>query len=162
MILNKEHKFILFVLIVVLKSAFLFGQADSLKHCTCEEDTMILFDFAERMPGFPGGEIKLLNFLNDNTKYPQEAIEQNIEGTVILRLCILETGEVSDITVVRGSYKILNDEAIRVVKLMPGWIPALHNGKPICMRFILPIRFKIDSFEKKHKVKKRHRNAYTY
>ena len=151
----EKNKYILLVLLIAIKSTILFGQTDSLKRCDCKADTLKIFSEPERMATFPGGFNKLIEYLKENVQYPKKATEQKIEDRVFLLFCILETGEISDISVVRGKYQILNDEAIRVVKSMPKWEPALNNGKPVCSKFTLPVIFKLESINKLHKDKKR-------
>jgi TonB family protein len=141
----KKNKYILLVLLVSIKSTILFGQTHSLKQCECKTDTIKVFGDPEKMPTFPGGESKLFEFIKKNAKYPKEAYEQKLEDKVILVFCVLETGEISNITVVRGKYEILNNEAIRVVKLMPKFEPAFGNGKNIPSKFVVPIIFKLNS-----------------
>lgn len=155
----EKNKYILLVLLFFLKSTITFGQTDSLKRCDCKADTLKTFGDPEKMATFPGGFNKLFEFLEENIQYPEKATEQKIEDRVFLLLCILETGEISDISVVRGKYQILNEEAIRVVKLMPNWEPAFNNGKTICSKFVLPVTFKLESINKLHKNKKRHKST---
>lgn len=155
----KKKKYILLVLLIALKSTITFGQTDSLKRCDCKADTIKTFWHPERMATFPGGFSKLIEFLKENVQYPEKATEQKIEDRVILLFCILETGEISDISVIRGKYQILNDEAIRVVKSMPNWEPAFNKGKNICSKFVLPFTFNLESFNKLHKNKKRHKST---
>jgi len=147
----KKNKYILLVLLIAIKSTILFGQTDSLKRYECKTDTLKIFGDPEKMPTFPGGESELFKFIKKNVEYPQEAIEQKLEDKVILVFCVLETGEISNITVARGKYEILNNEAIRVVKLMPKFEPAFDNGKTIRSKFVVPIIFKLESIKKLHK-----------
>jgi len=148
----KKNKYLLLVLVIGIKSTILFGQTDSLKRCKCKTDTTsIIFNYLERMPTFYGGERELLKFIKKNLEYPQEAIEQKNEDRVLLSFCVHETGEISDIVVLRGKYKTLNDEAVRIIKLMPNWKPAISNGKPICHMYFLPIEFKLKSGKNIHK-----------
>jgi TonB family protein len=147
----KKNKYILLVLLIAIKSTILFGQTDSLKRCECKTDTLEIFSEPEKMPTFPGGESELLKFIKKNVKYPQQAIEQKLEDKVFLVFCVLETGEISNITVARGKYEILNNEAIRVVKLMPKFEPAFNKGKNIPSKFVVPIVFKLNSTKSKMK-----------
>jgi len=148
----KKNKYILLVLLIAIKSTILFGQTDSLKRCKCETDTTSrIFDYTEKMPTFPGSNKELFKFITKDLEYPQEAIEQIQEDRVILSFCILETGEISNIEILRGKYEKLNNEAIRIIKLMPNWEPAFSNGKPICHKYVLPIEFKLKPKKNTHK-----------
>lgn len=154
----KKNKYILLILLFFFKSTIVFGQTDSPKRCDCKPDTLRVFGDPEKMPTFPGGIDKLIEFLNRNAIYPEKAVEQKIEDRVILAFCVLETGEITDIIALRGKYQILNDEAIRVVKLMPNWEPAIGNGKAVCWKYLLPVTFNLESNKRLLKEKKRHKS----
>jgi protein TonB len=95
----------------------------------------------EKMPEFNGGEKKLREFLSGNLNYPAEAIEKGIAGTVYITFIIEKNGQISNVKVLRGLGGGLTEEAIRVVKLMPRWLPGKQNGKPVRVQFTLPIKF---------------------
>lgn len=92
------------------------------------------------MPQFPGGEEKLFLFLS-NIKYPSEAKNNRISGRIYLSIIIKSTGEISDIKVLRGLGFGTEEESIRVLKLMPKWIPGIICNKPVKMRYNIPINF---------------------
>jgi len=98
-------------------------------------------EFAEEMPSFPGGDDELVNFLSKNLKYPELAKRAGITGKVIVDFVIDIDGKISDIKVVKGIGYGCDEEAIRVIKLMPKWIPAKIDGKPIRFKLSLPILF---------------------
>ena len=102
----------------------------------------VYYNGVERMPQYPGGDEALLKFIQDNIKYPSAAAELGIEGRVIIRFVVGKTGEVSDIKVIRG-VSSCNDEAIRVVKMMPKWEPGMNKGEPVNVYYTLPIVFKL-------------------
>lgn len=97
----------------------------------------------EVMPGFPGGEEALQKFIKDNLKYPIVALESGIHGRVSLRFVVTKTGDISDVTVIRGIDPACDKEAIRVVSLMPKWVPGKQNGENVAVYFNLPIVFRI-------------------
>lgn len=103
-------------------------------------DTTIL-TICDIMPTFPGGESELMFFLRDNIKYPQLAREGNVQGCVYVQFVINADGVISNVTVLKGIGGGCDEEAIRVVKLMPPWIPGKQNGKPVNILFTLPIRY---------------------
>lgn len=149
----KKNKYILLVLLIAIKSTILFGQTDSLKQCKCETDTtFVIINNTEKMPTFPGGEKELYKFIKQNLEYPQEAREQRQEDRVFLSFCVLETGEISNIKILRGKYEKLNNEAVRIIKIMPNWKPAFSNKKPICHIYFLPIEFKLNRKKQEHKI----------
>ena len=88
-------------------------------------------------------------FISQNLQYPQTALENGIQGVVYLQFIIQVDGKISDIAVIRSVDSQLTEEAIRVVKLMPRWIPAMDNGKPVVSKQSIPIRFKIIDNKKK-------------
>ena len=95
------------------------------------------------MPSFPGGEAALMRFVVDNISYPPDALENGIEGTVILRFVVTATGDVSRITVIRKADPLLDAEAVRVVSMMPRWRPGKQDGNPVAVYFALPVIFSI-------------------
>jgi TonB family protein len=105
-----------------------------------------VFTFVEENPQFPGGEAGLIRFLQTNIVYPQNALEQKIQGKVLLRFVVNEDGSVSDVKVVRSVCPDLDREAWRVVKLLPRFIPGKRNGQPVKVYFNLPIVFKLNVY----------------
>lgn len=91
---------------------------------------------------FPGGDEALMRFIHDNLKYPKDAAIAGIEGRVTLRLIITIDGDIINVEVIRGHNPSCNKEAIRVVKMMPKWIPNRLNGQIEAVYYTLPIVFK--------------------
>ena len=102
-----------------------------------------VYESPEVMPEFPGGMEAMVKFLSDNVKYPEQAAKDNIEGRVIVQFIIDKTGQISDAKVVRSVSEELDAEALRVVELMPNFIPGRQDGKAVAVRFTLPISFKL-------------------
>ena len=102
-----------------------------------------VFDIVEIAPEFPGGVQELLKYLKDNIKYPQNAQDAKKEGRVIAQFVVTTDGSVADVKIVRGVYPSLDEEAIRVIKSMPKWKPGTQDGKPINVRYTLPVMFKL-------------------
>lgn len=94
-------------------------------------------------PKFPGGQKNLLSWLSNNINYPLEAYKAGIEGIVVVQFVIKNDGSVGDVTVVISVDPLLDNEAVRVIKAMPKWIPGKQYGKPVNVRLTLPITFKI-------------------
>ena len=99
--------------------------------------------FAEVMPEFPGGMKEMVNFLNKNLIYPQEMLENGIEGKIYVQFTVTKTGEIKDAVVVRG-VNGLNVEALRLVKQMPNWKPGSNDGKLVDVKMIIPIHFSLN------------------
>ena len=89
------------------------------------------------------GKDSLFNFLFKEIRYPEFAIEYNIQGRVDLQFIVENNGKISCISIQKGASYILNKEAIRVIKEMPKWIPAQKNGVAVRSVVSLPINFKI-------------------
>jgi TonB family protein len=102
---------------------------------------MNIFNVVEQMPEFPGGEQALAQFLHDHIKYPAEAAENGIQGSVYTSLVIEKDGSISNILVVRGVYPTVDAESVRVVRIMPKWIPGRQNGELVRVKFTVPINF---------------------
>lgn len=102
-----------------------------------------VFTVVEQPPAFPGGEVALLKYISDHLKYPQIALEQEIQGVVTLRFVVLPNGAVGDVFVVQGLDSNCDREAVRVVKSLPRFNPGRQQGKPVSVWFTLPIRFQI-------------------
>ena len=95
-------------------------------------------------PSFPGGVSAFFNFLNKNIRYPQMALENEVEGRVVVRFTVMPDSTISSIIVLRDIGAGCQQEAVRVLKFMPKWIPATSKGKPIAMDYILSIKFKCE------------------
>ena len=100
-----------------------------------------IFSVVEKMPEFPGGEAKMYEFIGKNMKYPNKAKEANVHGKVYVQFVVEEDGKLSNIKVIRGIGSGCDEEAMRVVKMMPKWIPGEQRGKKIKVKFNLPFNF---------------------
>lgn len=105
--------------------------------------TGMIFDMPEQMPEFPGGGDAMEQFINKNIKYPAEAKSKNIQGKVYVQFIVEKDGSISDVAIRRGTNKLLDAEAMRVVKLMPNWKPGSMRGKTVRVRYTLPISFSL-------------------
>ena len=109
----------------------------------------VIFQVVEEMPEFPGGMAEAMKFLAKNIKYPVAAQEAKIEGRVIVQFVIERDGSVSDVKVMRGVNSELDAEAIRVVSMMPKWIPGKQRGKAVAVKYTMPIMFRLQTLEPK-------------
>ena len=96
----------------------------------------------DRIPAYPGGEMKLFQFIAENLDYPREALKDKIQGRVLLRFVVTETGIIDSIMVYKGIRQDLDNAAIKLIKKMPDWIPGIKNGKTTRMWCSLPITFR--------------------
>lgn len=104
-------------------------------------DSNTVYSVVEKMPDFPGEQDSLFAFLIRNIKYPAEARKKETSGKVYTQFIVERNGSLSDIKVIRGIGDGCDEEAIRVIKLMPNWIPGEQREKKVRVRFILPIHF---------------------
>lgn len=107
------------------------------------EDREEIFLVVEQMPEYPGGDDAYKLFLQNNIRYPQSAKENGIEGTVYLSFEVNKKGKIRNVTVLRGVDVDIDSEAVRVVKMMPDWIPGIQRGKPVDVNITLPIKFSL-------------------
>jgi periplasmic protein TonB len=108
-----------------------------------EEVEPISFAVVEDKPIFPGGDAALMKYIADNTKYPEIAKENGIQGRVFIQFVIDKTGKVTKVQVAKGVDPYLDEEAVRVVKSLPNWSPGKQRGKPVPVTFVVPINFKL-------------------
>ncbi|MBA3900026.1 MAG: energy transducer TonB [Bacteroidetes bacterium] len=108
-----------------------------------------VYTIVEEMPQFPGGEEALFKFLGSKMKYPNDAKENGISGVVYVKFVISADGVVRDSEIARGVHSLLDEEALRVVRLMPTWKPGTQRGKPVNVQYMLPIRFTLTESKKK-------------
>ncbi len=108
-----------------------------------DEVTNEIFTVVEDMPMFPGGESALLSYIGKSVKYPVIAQENGIQGRVIVSFVVEKDGSVADATVVRGVDPSLDKEALRVVNSMPKWTPGKQRGKPVRVKYTLPVTFRL-------------------
>ena len=108
------------------------------------EEAKPIFTIVEEMPSFPGGEGELAKFLGANIVYPQMAKESGIQGTVYVSFVVDSKGKVTDVRVLRGIGGGCDEEALRVVRMMPSWRPGKQNGQSVRVQFNMPIRFTLN------------------
>ena len=117
----------------------------------CEEvDEEMIFTTDETQPEFPGGVQALTEYIKNELRYPRNCRKAKIEGRCFVKYTVEENGWLTEIEIIRSSgNKELDKEAVRVIKKMPRWIPGTQCGIPVPVKYILPIRFKLDEHDKK-------------
>ncbi|MBO5678739.1 MAG: TonB family protein [Bacteroidaceae bacterium] len=103
-----------------------------------------IFQVVEEQPLFPGGMQEMMKFLQQNIKYPKEAQEQGKQGRVIVQFVVNKDGSIVNDSIVRSVDPLLDAEALRVVRSMPNWTPGKQKGKPVRVRFTLPVTFHLN------------------
>jgi len=111
-----------------------------------EKDKMGYYTRTEILPSFKGGQNALGDYINNNIEYPQEAIDNNIEGTVSVQFAVNEDGSVSNVKTVGNKLGYgLEEAAVKVVSTMPKWTAGQVKGKNVKTWRVLPITYKLES-----------------
>ena len=98
----------------------------------------------EVMPAYRGGIEEMMKFIRRKIKYPATPRRLGIEGTVYVSFIVNGDGSVSNVAVLRGIHMACDEEAMRVVSLLPGWIGGRQSGIPVSVRMVLPIKFSLE------------------
>lgn len=108
------------------------------------EEKEVVFTVVEIPPEFIDGEKAFQDFLKANIKYPKEAAEKGIMGTVYIEFIVNPDGSVVEIKILRGVHSLLDNEALRVIKLTSGkWKPGMQRSNPVKTSMIIPVKFKL-------------------
>lgn len=99
------------------------------------------------MPEYFGGVNAMFDFIQKNVNYPESAKKKGIEGRVFVQFVVEKDGSLSSFQVLRGVNDELNDEAIRVLKMMPKWKPGMKDGKPVRVQYTMPFKFQLSGNE---------------
>lgn len=121
------------------KIIFLFLAFISLNVMAQEEEPV--YKIVTKMASFPGGQEKMMKFIQDNKQMPAAAKEAGVTGRVIVDFIVEKDGSLSNIKVLRGIGKGCDEEAIRLIQSMPKWEPGENSGKVVRTSFMLPINF---------------------
>ncbi len=108
---------------------------------TSSDSTAIFFANLKDLPKYPGGDKAMIEFLSKNIKYPKKAAKANITGRVNIQFKVNKEGKITDATVMSFVHPLLDAEALRVVAMMPDWIPGTIDGKPVNVIYRIPINF---------------------
>lgn len=108
-----------------------------------EESSQEIFTVVETPPEFPGGQVALFKWINSAIKYPIVAQENGIQGRVSCAFVVNRDGSIVDAEVIRGVDPALDKEALRVINSMPKWTPGKQRGKPVRVKFTLPVTFRL-------------------
>ncbi|MBQ8674357.1 MAG: energy transducer TonB [Bacteroides sp.] len=109
-----------------------------------EPEEQTIFEIVEHMPEFPdGGLAGLMQYLNKNIKYPTIAQENGTQGRVVCQFVVNKDGSIVDVKVIRGVDPYLDKEATRVLGAMPKWKPGMQRGKPVRVKYTVPVMFRL-------------------
>jgi TonB family protein len=101
------------------------------------------FDVVEKMPEFPGGVEKLMEYVAMNVRYPKEAEDKCLQGRVIATFIVEKDGSITSAKIVRSIDPALDAEALRVINGMPNWKPGTQKGEPVRVKYTIPISFRL-------------------
>lgn len=116
-------------------------KASSIEMLPEKEETYL---FVDQNPQFFGGSAGMSEFIQNNLTYPDQAIKANVEGQVFIEFTVGPSGKIDHVKVIKGIGFGCDEEAVRVVKLMPDWMPGKQGGVPVRVRFTLPITFQMN------------------
>jgi len=102
-----------------------------------------VFVVVEKMPQFPGGDNQLMNFISSTLRYPQQSMREGIQGRVMVQFVVDKDGIVKNAKVLKSLNYELDEEALRVIGLMPKWIPGEQKGEKVAVNYVIPINFKL-------------------
>ena len=149
----KREKFVMMIVVLLMMTVGNIACAQNVpliidpdkvdQYLAERKDTINVYDCVEQMPSFPGGSQKLKEFIEENLRYPKELEECCVQGRVIVRFIVERNGKLSNVKVVKSVHPVLDKEALRIVKLMPRWIPGRQNGITVRVKFYIPIIFRL-------------------
>ena len=93
---------------------------------------------------FPGGEDARIKFMSENLTYPKEAVKNGIQGKVFVTFVVEKDGKITNVKALRGIGGGCDEEAVRVISMMPNWVPGKQKGKPVRVQFNIPVQFKLE------------------
>ena len=133
-------RLLLLFLAMLFSSVTLMAQEVDSTTETQEEE---VYSIVETMPSFPGGQTALNAYIQENLKYPQSALEDGIQGRVYVNFVVEKDGSISNVKVNRGIGGGCDEEAVRVVKAMPRWVPGVQRDQTVRVSYMMPIVFKL-------------------
>lgn len=113
-----------------------------------------VFQSVELMPEYPGGDVQLMKEINANIHYPEKAMENNIQGRVVVQFVVKKDGSIGEVKVISSGDENLDAEAVRVVKTLKKFYPGKMNGVPVNVWYTLPIGFKLQGVGDEDSTKK--------
>lgn len=108
------------------------------------------FTVVEQMPEYPGGMKALMGYLAENIQYPAECQKAGIQGRVIVQFVVKADGSLDNFEIKRSVNPLLDAEALRVIKTTPKWKPGTQHGKPVDVKFTIPVTFSLPDKQKEH------------
>lgn len=108
-----------------------------------------VYMYVDQMPVYPKGQEEIMKYLTETVKYPAVALAKGVSGNVLVQFVVKKNGKISDFKVMRGVDPLLDEEALRAVKEIPGkWIPGREKGKKVPVAYTIPVSFRLDKESK--------------
>ena len=108
-----------------------------------------VFEVVEQTPEFPGGYKEMMKYIEQNMRYPEEAKKAGTQGRVVVQFLVNKNGAISDVSVLRSVDRLLDAEAVRLVRSMPKWKPGMQKGKAVTVKYTVPVLFSLDELDEK-------------
>lgn len=118
-------------------------EVDMIIEVGAESSSENIFSIVEKMPSYPGGQEEMNQFIQENLVYPTAAKNVGIKGRVYVQFVVDKNGNITQEKVIRGIGGGCDEEALKVIRLMPKWIPGEQNGKEVDVKYTLPITFNL-------------------
>lgn len=126
-------------ILALLVAVFTLGATHSYSQSASDEGA--IYTHVEKMPEYPGGQVALVKFLSKNIKYPAKYKKDKVNGRVFVSFVIDKTGKVTQPKIVKSLNEDCDKEALRVISMMPNWIPGEKDGNKVNVQFGLPVNF---------------------
>ena len=108
-----------------------------LTHSDTRTEAAKVYKIADQMPEFPGGDQALMEYIQANIRKPW-----GVYGRVIVQFVVDTDGTVTNVKVLRSADPWLDEQALRIIRAMPRWVPGRHKGRPVCVRYVVPVVFR--------------------
>ena len=132
---------ILVIITILYLGSHCFGQSNN---NPVNKDSSQVCKVDSESPHFPGGNSEMMKFISDNLSLPDSVIDSALGKKIFLKMVIDTTGERSQIIVLKGINKTVDNEILRIFSIMPEWVPGIKEGKKISEEFVLPIKFGVN------------------
>lgn len=116
------------------------GKAD-----TNSKEELLIFTSIDQQPEFPGGQRELMRYLGTHLIYPSDAIDDDVQGQVLVSFTVCRDGSLCDAEIIRSVNASIDKEVLRIVKTMPNWKPGKNKGETVKVRYRLPVTFKLEA-----------------
>ena len=132
-----------FIAAFLFCSVNVFGQDTAKVQKDTAKSSEKIVTFVEEMPQFPGGDEGLLRYIEKTSKYPLDIKNDKATGMVITTFIITKAGAVENVKIIKSVSPEFDEEALRIIRMMPEWKPGKYKGKTVDVQYNVPIKFKL-------------------